>query len=131
MPNVGKDFLISQRSALDAVAQVRLQQQVDGLKSAQDLKKTSSVDELAEDGGKARKDLEIKKSATQFEALLLQQMMKEMWNAVPKDGMLSGSREEELFRDMLNETLASSVAEQQSVGIKDIVMKEMQKRQSK
>ncbi|NLF25206.1 MAG: hypothetical protein GX589_06045 [Deltaproteobacteria bacterium] len=80
-------------------------------------------------GGKKAPDLaEVEKSATQFEALLLQQMFKSMWETLPKEGMLSGSREEELFRDMLNENLAKEVSEKQSIGIKKVVLSEMNKR---
>ena len=80
-------------------------------------------------GGKKAPDLaEVEKSATQFEALLLQQMFKSMWESVPKEGMLSGSREEELFRDMLNENLAKEVSEKQSIGIKKVVVNEMKRR---
>jgi Rod binding domain-containing protein len=69
----------------------------------------------------------IKESATQFEAMLLQQMFKSMWSGVPSEGMLSGGREEEYYRDMFNEALANSVASGQGLGIKDIIAKEMAK----
>ena len=67
-------------------------------------------------------------AAKQFEALLLEQMFKSMWANIPTDGMFSGGREEEYFRDMLNEALAESVSKGQGIGIKDIVLREINKK---
>ncbi|MCB0331943.1 MAG: rod-binding protein [Bdellovibrionales bacterium] len=67
------------------------------------------------------------KAAEQFEALLLQEMMKEMWKTVPSAGLISGSREEELYRDMLNEQIAKQISESQPLGIKDLILREMEK----
>lgn len=72
-----------------------------------------------------KKQEEIREAATQFEALLLQQMLKSMWATVPSEGVLGGSREEEYYRDMLNEGLAESLAERQSIGIRDIIIKDL------
>lgn len=77
------------------------------------------------ENGKVKNAPEVENAATQFEALLLHQMFKEMWNSVPKNGMLSGSREEELYRDMLNESLADSIAKQQGIGIRDVIAKDI------
>jgi len=72
------------------------------------------------------------KAATDFEALLLQDMLKSMWSAeVPKDGMLTGSREEEQYRDMLNEALSKNIAEHKSVGIRDVIMREFAAKEPK
>jgi Rod binding domain-containing protein len=68
------------------------------------------------------------KAATDFEALLLHQMVQTMWASVPQGGMLSGSNEEALYRDMLSEQLAQELAKNQSLGLRDDVLGEMQKR---
>lgn len=70
---------------------------------------------------------QAEKAATDFEALLLQGMLQSMWSTVPKGEMLSGSREEELYRDFMNQALAESMAENQSIGIKDMVLKDIRK----
>lgn len=75
-------------------------------------------------GGQGSKKAE--KAAEQFEALLLQQMFQSMWKSVSSEGMLSGSREEEHFRDMLNEGLATEIARGQGIGIKDVLLRDMQ-----
>lgn len=70
-------------------------------------------------------------AAVQFEALILQEMMKSMWKTVPDGGVLSGSREEETYRDMLNEAVAQSIASGKGVGIKDVIAKDINKLEKK
>lgn len=65
--------------------------------------------------------------AKQFEALLLKQMIDSMWSTVPKEGLLSGSNEEGMYRDMLNEALAKSISEGKGIGVKDIIFKDINK----
>jgi len=77
-------------------------------------------------GAKAS-ETEIERAATDFEALLLQQMLQSMWNTVPQNGMLTGSREETLYRDMLNEQIAQAMASGQGIGIKDMIARDMRK----
>jgi len=74
-------------------------------------------------GGKDSPE-EVKKAATQFEALLLHQMLNSMWATVPKSE-LTGSKEEEMYRDMLNQAMAEDIAENQSIGIKDVIAKDI------
>ena len=80
---------------------------------------------------KGHSDAEIEKAAAQFEALLLHQMMNEMWKSVPNEGLLSGSREEALYRDMLNQAVADSISTGKSIGIKNVVMKELKNTEKK
>lgn len=80
---------------------------------------------------KGHSDAEIEKASAQFEALLLHQMMNEMWKAVPNEGLLSGSREEALYRDMLNQAVADSISTGKSIGIKNVVMKELKAAEKK
>lgn len=110
-------------SAVNAVVEAklkRLQDQYNGPRAAriitsEDVKSKVPPKELAE----------MEKAAAQFEGLMMQQLMKSMWQTVPKDGLLSGSKEEEYYRDMLNENLADDIAKNQSVGIKDVIMREL------
>ena len=70
-------------------------------------------------------DKEIESAATQFEAMLVQQMLKEMWAAVPKNGLLSGSHEEEVYQDMFQQILAEHIATKQSIGVKDVIIRDI------
>lgn len=64
-------------------------------------------------------------AATQFEAMLLKQMIGAMWQTVPEGKLLSGSNEEAIYRDMLSQTLADNIAESQSIGVKASVLREL------
>lgn len=64
-------------------------------------------------------------AAQQFESLLIKQMIESMWSTVPQKGLLSGSNEEAMYRDMLNEALANSISEGRGLGIKDVIMKDL------
>ena len=60
----------------------------------------------------------------------MQQMFASMWKSTGLFGEQPG-REEELFRDMLNEAVAKDVSESKSIGIKDQVFKELSNREAK
>jgi flagellar protein FlgJ len=70
-------------------------------------------------------------AAEQFEALLVHEMLKSMWQTVPKGELLSGSSEEQTYRDMLNEALASSISEGRGIGIKDVILNDINSMQKK
>ena len=67
------------------------------------------------------------KVAQQFEALLLKQMIDSMWTTVPKNGMLSGSHEENLYRDMWNDAIATSISEGRGIGLKEVLLRDSNK----
>ena len=75
----------------------------------------------------------IEKAATDFEALLLQQMLKTMWSSMTSSegGVLASGQEQEFYRDILNEQVAKDIAEKQSLGIKQIVAADMWKQASR
>lgn len=64
-------------------------------------------------------------AAEQFESLLVNEMLKSMWQTVPQGELLSGGNDERTYRDMLNEALANSIAAGKGIGIKDVVMKDL------
>jgi peptidoglycan hydrolase FlgJ len=68
---------------------------------------------------------DAKKAAEQFEGILVQEMLKSMWSTVPKNGALTGSYEEGMYRDLFNEALAQSISEGQGIGIKDVILKDI------
>lgn len=66
-----------------------------------------------------------KAAAEQFEGILVQEMLKSMWSTLPKEGLLTGSHEESMYRDLFNEALAKSISEGQGIGIKDVILKDL------
>jgi len=123
----GKDFLISGYNGQDALAQAKLQQIEAQAAKAERSGKGSKASKLTKGEPSPAELAEMEKAATQFEALLLHQMFKAMWNTVPKGGLLSGSSEEGHYRDMLNQELADQISESQGIGIKDVIMRDLNK----
>jgi len=66
-------------------------------------------------------------AAAEFEGLLVQEMLKSMWQTVPQGQLLSGSSEEDMYRDMLNEAVASSISEGRGMGIREVILKDIKK----
>ena len=93
------------------------------LRSAQNL--VGNKQTAQDTSAKPQHEQEIVKAATQFESLLLQEMFKEMWSTVPKGGLFSGSSEEDTYQDMYRQALAESVAQNQGLGIKDVIIRDI------
>jgi flagellar protein FlgJ len=72
-----------------------------------------------------------KAAAQQFEAMMVQQLLQSMWSTVPKGELLSGSSEEGHYRDMLNEALSTSIAEGRGIGIKEVILRDLNKLEKK
>lgn len=68
-------------------------------------------------------------AAKDFEGLLLQQMFRSMWKTIPQGGLLSQSREEQMFQEMLQDEVAKNISESQSLGIKDVILRELKERE--
>ena len=64
-----------------------------------------------------------------FEALLLHEMFKSLWQTVETKGWFGQeeTNEAKIYRDMLNQALADSIAQGKGIGIKDIIRKELTK----
>ena len=125
----GKDFQGLNFAGANSLELARVQvaqARADAVKNNQITNKTSVLATANENNVQAAK---INDAATQFEALLLHQMFQSMWSTVSSEGMLSNSKEEQYYRDMLTEGLANSVAKGQGIGIKEVIAKEMYKTQ--
>lgn len=82
----------------------------------------TGAEQVASGNTREAKEKKADKAATDFEALLLQQMFASMWKSSSITGEEPG-REEATFRDMLNEGLASQVAKTKGIGVAQILKK--------
>jgi Rod binding domain-containing protein len=76
------------------------------------------------------KHTELRKAAQQYEALFFQQLMDAMDKTIDRsDSMFSGGNTEKMFRDMLNQEMAtsatSSPGKKQGLGIADAIYQQM------
>ena len=72
------------------------------------------------------KDVEkVKKLATEFEAMFMEQMLKGMRSGVQKSGLIDGGNAEEIYTSMLDGEYAKSMASQRSTGLASMVERQL------
>jgi len=62
-------------------------------------------------------DAELKKATEQFEALLLNMMIREMRETIPESKLFPESMAKEIYTGMLDEQIADSMSERGGIGI--------------
>jgi peptidoglycan hydrolase FlgJ len=72
---------------------------------------------------------EIRKIAEQFESMMLNQMLAPMFEGLDTDGPTGGGIGEAMFRPMMIEQYAASIAKAGGVGVSEAVAKEMMRLQ--
>lgn len=117
-------------SSIDGIAQAQIAKLNTQVNQANNLAKGANAS-LKSGKSPAAHEKEIEKAATQFESLLVHEMLQSMWKSVPKDGLISGSNEEEIYQDMLHEQVANSIAENQSLGVKKVIISDIKKTESR
>ena len=118
MNGIGKDFLaISSISQANAQAENALSQTKSVRQGAVDPKKNIAPG----------REKQIDEASRNFEALLLHQMLKSMWESVPAGGLFGDSNESQMYRDMFNEALANSISEGQGIGVRDSVVRDLRR----
>ncbi len=71
---------------------------------------------------------EGEKAAAGFEALLLHQMLKSMWETVETTGLMGeNSNEAQIYRDMLNQAISDSISEGPGIGVKKMLLQQLNK----
>ena len=73
---------------------------------------------------KAHQDL--KKACRQFEAYFTDLLLKEMRKTVPQSGLLGDqSNQQEIFRDMMDQTLADQMSQRGDLGLGEMMYNEL------
>ncbi len=67
----------------------------------------------------------LEKACNEFEALLLQQMLKSMRNTVGKDGLLGDCHAGQIVQDMFDDQLARGVAAKGGIGVAALIFDRM------
>jgi flagellar protein FlgJ len=72
------------------------------------------------------KDKKLKKACTDFEAMLVYQMMKSMRQTIPKSGFLSNSHGKETYEMMFDQKIAEAVANKgDGLGVQKILYNQL------
>jgi Rod binding domain-containing protein len=72
---------------------------------------------------------EVRRAAEEFEAVFLSEMLAPMFEALDTDGLGGGGTGEQIFRPMLVERYAESIARAGGVGIADSIVRELMRLQ--
>ncbi len=67
----------------------------------------------------------LKAAAKQFETVFMNMVLKSMRDTVPKDGLMSGGSEEQMFQGMLDQQFAQNMAEGKGAGLADLIVKQL------
>jgi Rod binding domain-containing protein len=104
---------------MDYLSPIRAQQNVPGRLS------TNPVDPLAEKiKQKDQSTEELKKLSQQFESVLLNQLFSVMRKTVPQNGLFDSSAGD-MYKSMMDEEMASQMSKNRSVGLSDMLYKEL------
>jgi len=77
---------------------------------------------------KLESEADIDKAASGFEALLLHQMLKEMYSSIEGSGVFGeNSNEAGIYKDMFVQAIADTVSSGRGIGVKDFLRKELVK----
>ncbi len=70
-------------------------------------------------------EIRARERATEFEGVFLSMMVKEMFSGIKTEGDFTGGFGEEMFRDMMAEEYAQSMAANGGIGLSDQIYREI------
>jgi flagellar protein FlgJ len=73
----------------------------------------------------SKDDKQIKKACQDFEAIFTGFMLKAMRKTVQKSELFGSNKEEDMFRDMMDDEIAKSSSQRGSMGIADLLYKQL------
>lgn len=89
----------------------------------------SAFNKPAIDPRQAKSVEAARKTAVEFEAMFLTQMVEQMFSGIKTDGYFGGGQGEKMFRSMLSQEYGQEMAKSGGIGIADMVQKEILKMQ--
>lgn len=83
-----------------------------------------TLDALRVQAGKDPKQA-LQAAAKQFETVFMSMVLKSMRDTVPKEGLMSGGSQEQMFQGMLDQQFAQGIADGKGVGLADLIVKQL------
>jgi len=81
--------------------------------------------------GQAGKSPEqLRQKCQDFEAIMVQAMLKSMRASVPDGGLLPKSNDQLIFQDLMDQNIAAEMSRKQGMGIADALFRQLQKLES-
>jgi Rod binding domain-containing protein len=74
----------------------------------------------------SQQESKIKSACMEMESMFIQNMFKEMRASIPKGGLTSGGKAEEMFTEMLDAELARSLSASGGIGLSAMVQRQLE-----
>jgi len=71
---------------------------------------------------------QLKETCSELESLFIFQLLKEMRATIPKTGLISGGRAEEIYTSMLDSQIAKEMASQRGIGFSSLILNRLESR---
>jgi peptidoglycan hydrolase FlgJ len=70
----------------------------------------------------------LKEACAEFESLFISYLLKEMRATIPKNGLISGGRAEEIYTSMLDTEISKEMASQRGIGFSSLFLDRLESR---
>ena len=70
----------------------------------------------------------LKEACAEFESLFISYLLKEMRATIPKNGLISGGRAEEIYTSMLDTEISKEMASQRGIGLSSLFLDRLESR---
>jgi peptidoglycan hydrolase FlgJ len=67
----------------------------------------------------------LRKVCQDFESIFISQMMQQMRQTVPKDGLFSGGQAEEIYTSMMDSEMAKTISQERGMGLADVLYRQL------
>ena len=84
-----------------------------------------AIQQAAPQARDSKQSSELRRACQDFEAIFLGYILKSMRKTVAKSELLGSNREEELFRDMMDDEICKASSRTSSMGIADILYRQL------
>jgi len=88
----------------------------------------TKLDNLKKTSIKAKEEKKLQEACKDFEALFINQLMKEMRKTVKKSGFIDGGNAEKIFQSMLDEKYSETMAESGDLGLGQMMFRQLKNR---
>jgi flagellar protein FlgJ len=109
------------------VSNMPIQNSISTANTAKNTVEDTSFEENLKSAMERKDEKALREACTQFEGILLQMMYKQMKATVPKGTLIPKSYGTEYFEGMLDEALVDNAAKTNSIGLADIMYKQLSK----
>ena len=95
-----------------------MQQAINFSSRINEIKQSSKAENVPE---ASRDGIELKKACAEFESLFIFHLLKEMRSTIPKTGLLTGGRGEEIYTSMFDAQIAREMASERGIGLSTLL----------